>query len=111
MILKIATGSGTGAWRFIDKISEVNVRPTSPEIYNKEYAGHGRYFDLVELNYVVSTDGNATLLFQEGVPLPKAPDNIVKEIWTNRNGDNYNILLDVECYLMSDEGKTIERIN
>lgn len=102
MILKINTSRG---WRFIDGITELNNETMTPEIYEKEYKSHGRAYDMIVLFYHT--------LDEKGLHNNSSEASwSIREIWfKSKNTDAQTCLIDSEAYLMSDEGKTIERIN
>lgn len=103
MILKIETV--TNSWRFIDSIAIVHTDIITPEKYKKQYDGNGRAYNSVLLSYYEQKDGE----------LIRTTENCsfsIKEItayFKDNRSENY--LTDRTVYLMSDEGKTIERIN
>ena len=106
MILKLE--SNENGWLFIDNIQRVCVEPTSVEKYTKDYGGNGRTWDGVYLQYYSEKDG--TIVNKSNVT--SFP---VKEItaYFNDGGsyDKQSFLVDGVTYLMSDEGRTVERIN
>lgn len=103
MVLKIKTING---WKFIDGIVEINVEETSPDKYNTDYGGHGRLYDDMFL-YYHKCDKALTVIDNNNV------NNMgVKEIhFAHKSGANKTFIADTFVYLLSDEGKTIERIN
>ena len=102
MVLKIAY---EGGWRFIDKIKEVFVTPVNISDFanNKE---QNRNFDEVFFtNLKISGNEIIPILGQE--PL----DSRVCQLTVLMNNDEHKqYLADLAIYLLSDEGKTIERI-
>lgn len=102
MILKIET-HGNG-WRFIDSIATLHTDVMNTEKYKKEYGGMGRTYDGVFLTLYAQKDGELICETENCLP--------VKEIIAYfKDGHSENYLTDRTVYLMSDEGKTIERIN
>ena len=110
MILKIATpgpnGNGTG-WRFIDNVKEVSSYQIVLDDYNKsvesgsEYGYKDVFLTYHDLNY------GTGLLKQVG----NVRYDIIGMVAYMKDG-SYNVYIaDLAVYVMSDEGKTIERIN
>lgn len=106
MVLKIHLPTESG-WKFIDGIKEPTVkyldRNTVDDVktYHEVFLGCHKVVD------------NKVLLKAENIEADKERPIGLVEIWY-RNGEDNNysaILIDITTYLLSDEGKTIERIN
>lgn len=102
MILKIACGDG---WRLIDNIAEITTSEMSPQKYEKEYGAAGRNYEWVFLTHYTLTDKGLTLNTADCI-LP------LKEMVVYfKDGKSAAYINDRLTFVMSDEGKTIERIN
>jgi|ERR1041385_1843053 hypothetical protein len=115
MILKIATGNG---WTFIDNVKEVHVEEYLGDRYNKE-ADAGRrtaYADVFLHYHRLNDDGTIAMdkskMDQPGKPITDLRDwKYVELLPTFNNGEVKLYVADLAVYLMSEAGKTIERIN
>lgn len=122
MILKIATGDN--AWRFIDRIKSIQTFHYTSQKYNEQYLNAvTRQYDDFFLNYhtigeVSKNDptkiyGNAIpdIFWQAKSTTVDAEWGLVELIPVLDNGMIQVYLADLSVYLLSDEGKTIERIH
>lgn len=112
MILKISTSDG---WKFYDNIKEFLSNKLMLPEYNKIDATLNRKFHAVYLIYcTLQPDGRITKNVPANVPVETDYDKdtcIVELVPTFRNGESEIYIADSAVYLLSDEGKTIERIN
>ena len=107
MILKFSYAEG---WHFIDRIKEVQVRCIDIESYNKEILDGLKtsYANVFFSYHHLEPDGSIreNSKHHESGTTPK-----VQIYATTNNGELDVYLADLSVFLLSDEGKTIERIN
>lgn len=108
MILKIATGNG---WRFLDKVKELHVEEFASEVaFNKQDKPGSGIYDNVFLHYH-ELKANRTVKRNDSLCNSNKFVSLVEIIPTFIGGESKVYLADLAVYLMSDEGKTVERIN
>jgi len=102
MVLKFADVNG---WQFIDKVKKLTQTPIDVKEFNNDGGLAVRTFDEIVL-YSYN-------IFQEIlIPIGGQSENNIKYINAYlEDGSNFYLLSDLAIYLLSDEGKTIERIN
>lgn len=104
MILKMATHT-EGSWRYVEMVAQLHVEDMDPVKYLKNYNGAGRSHDGVWLRHYKELNGGLKQINENFI-------GSLKEITVYLYGDtSLNYITDQPVYLMSDEGKTIERIN
>ena len=114
MVLKLATEYG---WVFIDGVKEINVNAVDIQKYNETL--HFSDGDYIRQGYTPTGKFyNNIILFHHKMNEGKIYSNdtnvefgVVELIPTLNNGEQLIYITDLAAYLLSDIGKTIERIN
>ena len=103
MVLKIDYKDG---WQFVDKIKEIFVTPINVVKFAEDKEQNRNFDEVFFTNMDIV--GNKIVPRPEGTP---TDSKICEVVVLMNNGEYKRYLADLAIYLLSDEGKTIERIN